>query len=250
MPTPYLHKARGVCPVCHKETRLVRHHDHFQDFCLKLAPLRSLSEIREDRNSRDFWATFLEVYICHECNGICPDIKEKNSFLPKCVSFSPEEMILLLRDKKQLSNIWKRKKELYRPRFQRLLALGIAKKIITEAWQDRSIPPNTTRITRERMLVLLEQMPQEFQQLCTISGNDIQLATHLKKAQWENWACNSFCFWYHAKHGDPGCRNNQFGIGCSLFRNWFCALCLGENVRAQSELSRGLYYKQQAARHS
>jgi hypothetical protein len=93
------------------------------------------------------------------------------------------------------------------------------------------------------MLALVKVAPQEFQSLLLTPGNDIALAALIRGYGWDHGDHNSFVFWYHAQHDDPGLRNNQFGIEQTNFRDWFNELCGGSAAEAQRMLDKFLYWK-------
>jgi hypothetical protein len=255
----YSNQQAVTCQVCNSEVRLVWHHDHFGDRCVDLLykhhPYRTYSMGASDWRtvSEDyyreavFFYTFPATEVCHPCNMICPEVKKVRREIPRWVSFSPDEMVKIRADRALASfaDLWAAKKEVYRPRLRKLQELGVTREEILKMWNDRSPQSHSsTEENRNRMLTLLKKAPILIQELCEAPGNERELAAYMHRADWDRGHANSFIYWYHKKHGDPSCRNNQFGIGPLGFVGWFVMLVEGRGEEAERELQRRLRNKQ------
>jgi hypothetical protein len=185
--------------------------------------------------------------ICGRCNGIDAAIKQRAPILPRWVSFAPPELVRL-RDgdgREALAEIWPARKELYRPHLRRLInEFGISREAIAAAWRDRSrqSSDNAAR-NRKAMLELLAAAPAEMRELCEAPGNEVALAEWIRKLEWPWYGGGAFNFihWCHKQHGDPQCRNNQFGIAEGRFVKWFEALVAGDDGNAEQILEQAIY---------
>ena len=84
----------------------------------------------------------------------------------------------------------------------------------------------------------------EFKVLCEKPGNELALARWIRTLEWPyHPEAHNFIFWYHAKHGDTLCRNNQLGIGQRRFVGWWEKLVQGDEAGAQQALDYALYWK-------
>lgn len=92
------------------------------------------------------------------------------------------------------------------------------------------------------MLTLLAAAPSDFRSLCEEIGNDRILAERIGTFRWPPSAINSFVYWYHKKHGDSSCRNNEFGVGESAFVRWFKGVASGQAGSADADLNRRILW--------
>ncbi len=256
----------GICPVCTAKTFLVRHRDHFGDNCIDILT-KHFQDIHAQRggDARSFYSsasytliqqqhdsfyTFPDTYICQPCNMICAGVKKVITSIPRWVSFSPDEMILLRADPKllQFSALWATKKETYRLRLRALIKSGVEQAVIERMWRDRSRQSysNTEQLRTAMLRRLADAVGIE--NLSDVPGNERSIAKIMRREGWTSREANSFIYWYHKKHGDPSCRHNQFGIGEMGFVEWFRELVVGDTDKAEAEMSRRLYWAKRERR--
>jgi hypothetical protein len=231
------------CPICGQQDVLVLHHDHFEDVCHAiLVHLRNGQEWDEWKyhplvlEPYPPWATFIRTYICDACNHFDAEVKMLNRTLPRWVSFSPEEIFYLKQDSNRFDVIWAQKNELYRQRLRRLTSHGVSKEVITEVWCNKDWGKSRPFLNKRTMLSAYADTPAAFKELCDKPGNERQLAVLIRQFGWDSGITNSFIFWYHKLHGDPGCKNNQFGVGPSAFAEWWNGLAHGNAMLAEMAL--------------
>jgi hypothetical protein len=256
--------------VCGTETDLVEHHDHFSDLCLGL--LRGSDGFRRyQEQARAFfaadpdhwlaapgrperppwwgedhhhsWETFPRTLICERCNGIDAEIKQAIGELPRWVSFAPDELQVWGRSEDLVilaDEIWPARRAIYQPWLCRLLELGVTREALDAAWHDRSPQDYGARGNRRVMLQHLAAAPDEMRALCGQPGNEAALADWIRRLDWPPRPAHNFIFWYHAGHGDPQCRHNQFGIGQQAFVAWWAALVAGDEAGAGRILEHGI----------
>jgi hypothetical protein len=242
---------RGIsCPVCERTAgNLVEHHDHFGDLCQRL--LYQATGRLEWYFEQNPWATFPKVFICRKCNAIDVWAKRSVPKLPLWVSFSPVELCSLVdRDDAAITRlcteIWPFQREQYKRKLRQLIELGVIKEMIAREWYDRSQQSYSGAGENRRvMLEYLAAAPTEVKELCQQPGNEKILAEWIiiRRLQWPWYPpALHFIFWYHKKHGDPSCRNNQFGITEGRFLAWWRELVAGNPAGAQY-IRYALYWK-------
>jgi hypothetical protein len=167
------------------------------------------------------WATFVRTMICVECNHYDVEVKQREQILPLWTSFSPEEIYELKRDHSTICAIWPERRELYRARLRVLTSHGVSRELITEVWNNKDWGKSRVFLNRRTMLAAYDEAPDALKKLCQTPGNEKQLASLIRLLNWDSGITNSFIFWYHKQHGDPGCKKNQFGLGSSTFARWW-----------------------------
>lgn len=223
------------CPVCMKTALLVLHHDHFSDLCQRIIETMDIERRSELFKTRAAMTTFDPVLICHNCNMIDVEIKKEHSYLPRWVSFSTDEM-KEIRQGASIAELWKRKKDAYRPTLRLFLAFGVSQEQIRTLWLSRNPSMTGRNVRRQQMLEKWYKLPFEVRSLFKSLGNEKQLAFHMRDAGWTWQDASSFIYWYHAANGDPYLRKTSvaglynFGryghkcLGQFRFRDWFCSL--------------------------
>jgi hypothetical protein len=122
---------------------------------------------------------------------------------------------------------------------------GVDKETIQKYWCEKNhYIRKDTAFYRDAMLGDLAKAPKELRDLCETPGNEIQIARIIRQLNWHDSAINSFIFWYHKKHNDPGCKRNNLNIGLINFSKvwWPKLIKEGEEVAEQYRKEK-LYWK-------